>query len=411
MQLNSQTTRRSFMKTAGAAIAVPWFVRATALGAEGRPPASDRIVMGAIGVGGRGRGDMAGFMGRKEVQVVAVCDVNAKHRGIAKEIVDKKYGDKGCAEHNDFRDVCTRADIDAVLVATPDHWHALVTIEACRNGKDVFCEKPLSLTIVEGRAMVTAARRYGRVFSSGSQRVLDDYGHFAQAVRSGDAGEIKEVFVGVGGPSRRCYLPGQPVPDGMDWDMWLGPAPWAPYHPYRCGGAYRLGGKGWRTWYDYSGGMMTDWGGHKFGGALFAVSLENEQPVEVIPPDGKKHEHLTYRFANGILVYRVSKGRLRFVGTKGTVPGALAREQAAMPGYKGTGGIQGDFLHCAKTRERPFRDVELAHNTAVVCHLGNIAYELGRPLKWNPAKEEFIGDDQANRMRYRPMREPWTIQV
>ncbi|MCD6304311.1 MAG: Gfo/Idh/MocA family oxidoreductase [Planctomycetes bacterium] len=407
---NRPVSRRDFMKAAAAVVAAPYVITSEALGAPGRPPASERIVMGAVGVGGRGRNDLHSFLGFGEVQAVAVCDVQKKHLDAAKAEVDRKYGNKDCATYGDFRELLDRGDIDALLCATPDHWHALVTIAAMKRGIDVFCEKPLSLTIRQGRAMVNTARRYGCVFSCGSQRVMGDYGKQAQYVASGAIGRIQEVWVNVGGPSRPCNLPGMPVPDDVDWDMWLGPAPWAPYHPYRCAGAYGLGGKGWRTWRDYSGGMMTDWGGHKFGGAMYACQLDTTGPIEVIPPDGKEHELLTYVFANGIRMYHGGKGNITYKGTKGisTGPGRQTRPDP-LRRYHGTGGIGGDFLYCVRHRVRPFRDVEYAHRVATVCHLGNIAYRLKRPLRWDPDKEVFIGDEEANRLLDRPMREPWRL--
>ena len=279
-----------------------------------------------------------------------------------------------------------------------------------KNGKDVFCEKPLSLTIKEGRAMVDVARRYGRVFSCGSQRVLGDYGRLARQVQKGELGQIHKCYADPGGPPRPCNLPGQPIPDDIDWEMWLGPAPWAPYNSFRCGRAYGLGGKGFRTWYDYSGGMMTDWGGHKFGGAMFALGLDETGPVEIIPPDGKDQKWLMYKFTCGIEMY-VGGGGPRYEAAKGNVPGLTWKppEHLLDRDYRGTGGLPGDFVHCMKTREKPFRDVGYAHRVATVCHLGNIGYELKRPLKWDPVKEEFPGDDEANRMTWRPMREPWRL--
>lgn len=411
MSLQNCTTRRSFLKGAFAGLAAPLVVKSSVLGEGARLSANERITMGFIGVGGRGHSDMVDFLRRPEVQGLAVCDVFASRREGAKGVVDRHHGNKDCTAYRDFRELLARKDVDAVSIASPDHWHAIISIHACRNGKDVFCEKPLSLTIREGRAMVEAARRHNRVFSSGSQRVLGDYGRMARAVRSGAAGEIREVFVDVGGPSRLCFYPGQPVPDELDWEMWLGPAPYAPYHPWRCGGAYELGGKGWRTWFDYSGGMMTDWGGHKFGGALFALGLEETGPVEVTPPDKKEHPWLTYRFENGVNMYHApnSGKNITFIGTEGQVPGKQPEKPVEMPGYKGQGGITGDFLHCVRTREKPFRDVEIAHRTATVCHLGNIVYHLGRRIKWNPQTEEIVGDFEASCWLDRPKREPWTL--
>ncbi len=319
--------------------------------------------------------------------------------------MNQKYGNAGCKAYGDFRELLARGDIDAVHIATPDHWHAMITITACQSGKDVYCQKPESRTIREGRQMVEAARRYARVVSGGSQRVLGDYGELAQKCWSGELGTIREVYVNIGGPSRPCNLPGEPVPPDIDYEMWLGPAPWAPYHPHRVSGTYSIDGTGWRSWSDYSGGGMTDWGAHKFGGAMFAADVRQEGPVEIVPPDGKDHPWLGYRFLSGLWMYRrPDQGDVDVVGTPGE-----KLPPKPLPRYKGTGGIYGDFLHCVRTRQRPFRDIELAHRTVTVCHLGNIAYELNRPLRWDPVKEEFPGDEEANRFLDRAKREPWQL--
>ena len=395
-------TRRHFLKSTAAAVAAPMIVRAESAGAN------DRINMGCIGMGGQGRGDMGGFLGFRQVRVVAVCDVVGRHRDMAKDNVDKRYGNADCKTYDDFREVVARDDIDAVLIATPDHWHAIIGIEAMKHGKDVYCEKPETLTIHEGRAMVRTARRYGRVFSGGSQRVWGDYNWFHRMVWGGAIGEVTEAWVGVGGPSGECYLPPVPTPPDVKWDLWLGPAPWRPFHPSLIRGGFR----GYR---DYSGGGMTDWGCHGFGGALYCLQLHKTGPAEIIPPDGKEHKQLTYVFANGVRVYHGGGwgGILSFRGTKGEIPARDRSKQSPpnvhVPNYKGRGGIFGDFLHCVRTRQRPFRDIEIAHRTATHCHLGNIAYWLKRPLKWDPLKEEILGDPEAARWLDRPKREPWTL--
>ena len=405
MSRNKRFTRRGFLGKAAAGIAMPLVVRSSAFGA------SDRIVMGCIGVGGQGRGDMGGFMGHRQVQVVTVCDVVPDHRGQAKASVDARYGNTDCKACNDFRDITRRDDIDAVLIATPDHWHALISIDAMKHGKDIYCEKPETLTVRQGRLMTETARRYGRVFSGGSQRVWGDYNWYHRMVRGGVIGEVKEAWVNVGGPSGPCYLPAVDTPAGVDWDRWLGPAPWRPFHPNLIRG-------GFRPYRDYSGGGMTDWGCHGFGGSLFCCNVHKTGPVEIIPPDGKDHKQLTYVFANGLRMYHGGAwgGMLAFRGTKGEVPQrgqGRSRRSAPpnvyIPNYKGSGGIFGDFLHCVRTRERPFRDIEIAHRTATHCHLGNIAYWLKRPLKWDPVKEEIVGDAEAARWLDRPMREPWGL--
>jgi hypothetical protein len=259
--------------------------------------------------------------------------------------------------------------------------------------------------------MVETARRYGRVFSGGSQRVWEDYNWFHRMVQGGAIGQAQEAWVNVGGPSGPCYLPPVPTPAGVDWDLWLGPAPWRPFHPTLISG-------GFRPYRDYSGGGMTDWGCHGFGGALFTLQLHKTGPVEIIPPSESESKRLTYRFANGIRIYHGGGwgGILSFKGTEGEIPrregegrGRETPPDIHIPNYRGRGGIFGDFVHCVGTRERPFRDIELAHRTATVCHLGNIAYWLNRRLKWDPVKEEIIGDAEASRWLDRPKREPWSL--
>lgn len=409
-------TRRGFFGAVGAAAAAPYIIPATALGGEGRPAPSERITMGFVGVGGQGMGDMGGFMGFPEVQVVAVCDVDARHRTAAQERVENHYAQarasgtyQGCGAYRDYRELCAQPDIDAVFCGTPDHWHAPITCEAMRNGKDVYCEKPETLTVREGRIMVETARRYGRIFSGGSQRVWEDYNWYHRMLWSGACGDLQEVWVNIGGPSHDMLLPAEPVPEWLDWDLWLGPAPWRPYnkgyHPFA-----------WRSCRDFSGGGMTDWGAHHIGGALFAAQLHDQPlPVEVIPPDGKEYPQLTFKYANGVRMYLGGAwggGPLAFKGSLGEVPHRdkprTAPPEIYIPNYKGRG-IFGDFLHCVKTRQQPFRDIEIAHRTVATCHLANIAFWTGRAFRFDPVTEEIVGDDEANRWIDRPKREPWVV--
>jgi hypothetical protein len=401
----SRTTRRHFLKGILATSSAPLIIPASALGLAGAVPPSSRITMGCIGVGGQGTGDMQGFIGFREVQVVAVCDVVESHRDRAKKIVDGRYNSTGCAAYNDFRQIIHRNDIDAVLIGTPDHWHAIISCEAMKNGKDVYCEKPETLTVREGQAMIETARRYSRVFSGGSQRVWGDYNQLHRWTYSGALGDIQEVWVDVGGPSEHCYLPEEPILPGLDWDLWLGPAPYAPFNKARLN---------FRAWRDYSGGGMTDWGAHGFGGALFACNLHNTGPVEIIPPAHSDNKLLTYVFKNGIRIYhgRGKSGNIIHIkGSKKEVPGPGSERppEIYIPNYKGNGGIFGDFLYCVRTRQRPFRDIAVAHRTVTVCHLGNLAYWLNRPLKWNPETQEIIGDPEASRCLDRPKRAPWRL--
>jgi predicted dehydrogenase len=371
--------------------------------------------MGFVGVGGQGTIDMQGFMQFPEVQNVAVCDVDRRRRERAKEIAAAHYAKqkgggtpKGCEEHVDFRELCARADIDAVFCATPEHLHGPVSCEAMRNGKDVYCEKPETLTIREGRVMVETARRYARVFSGGSQRVWGDYHWFHRMTWGGACGEVKEAVVNDGfTTSSDLLLPAEPVPEGFDWELYLGPAPWRPHNK-----AYHNGR--WHSCRDFGGGSTTDGGAHHIGGALFAARLHDKLPVEVSLSgrDGPPGRLMTFKYPNGVLLHLENRGggaSLSFRGTLGEVRDPRGGPRVAppdvhIPNYKGRGGIFGDFLHCVKTRERPFRDIELAHNTMVVCHLANIATWVGRSLKFDPVKEEIIGDEEANRWVDRPRR-------
>ncbi len=399
-------SRRNFLQGLSAAVAAPYVITSDALGSQDRPAASERIVMGGIGIGNMGRGDMGNFLGRKDVQYVAVCDVKKGSREGAKAKTDKQYSNTDCKAYNDFRELLARTDIDAVHVATPDHWHATIVLDACRSGKDVYCQKPETRALGEGPLMAKTARQYGCVVSGGSQRVLQDYRGVVDKCWSGELGPIKSINVNVGPLPKPCYLAGEPIPEGFDWDMWLGPAPWAPYHPYRCSGSFAINGTSWRSFSDYSGGGMTDWGAHHFGGATFAIDVRDLDPDEVTYHDEDGKNYLTFHYPNGILLYHnhPGMGNMHVVGTPGE-----KKEPKTVPSYKGQGGIYGDFIECVKTREKPFRDIERASHTLSVCHLGLIAYQLQRSLKWDTVKQEFPGDEQANRLIWRTLREPWRL--
>jgi predicted dehydrogenase len=376
---------------------------------DGATPANDRIGFAGIGMGGQGRGDLGGFLGFPQIQTVAVCDVVGRHCQMAKEMVDRRYGNTDCTMHGDFREVLARPDVDAVLIGTPDHWHVAIAIEAMKNGKDVYSEKPETLTINEGKRLREVVRQTGRVYSGGSQRVWGDYNWFHKMVRGGALGEVTDAWANVGGPSGPCYLEAQDTPSDVDWNMWLGPAPWRPFHQSLITG-------GFRPFRDYSGGGTTDWGCHTFGGCLFALNLHLTGPTEIIPPNDQ-FTNLVFKFANGQRIHHGGGwgGIINFRGSEGEISeedrksGKITAPDIFIPNYKGSGGIFGDFLHCVKTREQPFRHVEAAHRTATVAHLANIAYWLNRPLKWDPVKEEIIGDPEAMRWMDRPYRQPWRL--
>ncbi len=397
--------RRGFLKAAAGAVALPYFIPASALGKDGNTAPSERIVMAGVGIGRMGGGDLGAFLNRGDVQYVAACDVRKGARDGSMGRVNKKYGNTDCKTYNDFREIMVRDDIDAVHCATPDHWHAIIVIDACRNGKDAFCQKPETRTLREGKLMIEAARRYSRVVSGGSQRVLQDYRGQVNACWSGSMGIVKSINVNVGPLPKECNKKGQPIPAGFDWDMWLGPAPWAPYHPHRCSGSFAINGTSWRSFKDYSGGGMTDWGAHHFGGATFAIDVRELEPEEVIFHNDKGRKFATCRFPNGKLVHHNYPGmkQLQVVGTNEKGP------SKPVPTYAGQGGICGDFIDCVKTRKRPFRDIEFAVHTATVCHLFLIAYELERSLRWDTVKQQFTNDDEANRLVDVTRREPWVL--
>lgn len=418
----SAPTRRRFLETAAASTAVavsaPYVITSNALGNAVTPPASDRIVMGGIGLGNQGSSDQGRFLAHPAVQYVAVCDVRATWRNAAKDRVNAKAGSNGCDAYVDFRDLLAREDIDAVHIATPDHWHAIMTIAACRAGKDIYLQKPETLTLAEGPLMLQAARRYGRVVSGGSQRVLEDYRGIVDPCWAGDLGRITSIDIDAGDSSMPCYLPAVAMPDDIDWDLWLGPAPWEPYNPGRCDGNFGTSGNGWRSYVDYSGGKLTDWGAHNFGGTLFAARLHTLQPERIIWHAASTDAYATLVYPNGVDVHcnrpkelrprdektAVSHGRgitLRGDGARG--------EPAAVPAYRGTAGIHGDFIECVKTRERPFRDLELGVNTMVAIHMLGLARRLERSLEWDRSAQRFVGDDEANRLVDRGRREPWLL--
>jgi len=307
-----------------------------------------------------------------------------------------------------------------VLIATPEHWHAIPVIEACRAGKDVYCEKPLSHTIDEARAMVNAVRRYGRVFQTGSQQRSDTRFRTAcEMVRNGRLGKIRKILVGIGEPSEEKYFPEEPVPEGLDWDRWLGPAPWAPYNSERASGSYS---GGWRKVRDYSGGMTTDWGAHHFDIAQWAMGMDESGPVEFYPPGWKDFPLMTAVYADGtIMERRDGPNGVEFVGEKGTIfvsrgkitstPESILKEPIGPNDIRlyNSGNHHNNWLDCVETRRKPICDVEVGCRTISVCHLYNIAYWLKRPIKWDPVKEEIIGDEEASRWMFRPMRAPWHL--
>ncbi len=418
----SLSRRGAIRSLLGAAVA-PTVLTVT----KGRAAPSERITMGCIGVGNMGKGNLGAFLGRGDVQIVAIADVKAWEREGQKKRVEAHYANqtgrdyKGCAVYNDFRELLARDDIDAVMIATPDHWHALVAIEAARQGKDMYCEKPMTLTQREARALANAIRRYGRVFQTGSQqRSSGEFRQACELIRNGRIGRVERINVDVGGPSRECWFPTQPIPDGLDWEMWLGPAPWAPYNEERGSGSY---GGGWRQVRDYSGGGMTDWGAHHFDIAQWALGMDQSGPVEVHAPDGADYPRLTFLYANGVrmehgggmgngVLFHGTEGRL-FVtrGKLQTWPETIQQEPLGANDVRlfKSPGHHANFIDCVRTRQRPICDVEIGCRSVTVCHLGNIAYWTRTAFHWDPVKEEIPDNAAAARWLDRPRRGPWQL--
>jgi len=426
-------SRRMLLKRAAAALAAPAVIRASALGAEGRPAPSNRLTLGLVGLGSMGMRHVKGFIQENDCQLTAVCDVDATRRQAAYDLINKHYGNTDCAAIHDFRDVLARSDIDTVCIAIPDHWHAIAAVQAIRAGKDVYGEKPLALTIDEGKAIVREVNRHGCVWQTGSwQRSTRHFRFACELVRNRRIGRLKRVEVGIGiGPTIEPQPP-MPVPDGFDYDTWLGPAPWEPYTEKRCHWNFR-----WIL--DYSGGQVTDWGAHHIDIAQWGMGTDETGPVEVagvgeFPSDGlydaATHYRFECRYAGGVTLLAASndvvRQGVRFIGDGGwvhvtradlkTEPADLVREtirpdeiHLARPRGDHRQGHRRDFLDCVKTRARPVTPVEIGHRSATVCHLGNIAMRLGRAIRWDPLTEQILDDAEATRMMGRAMRSPWRV--
>lgn len=419
-----RTDRREFLqRTAGASLvaAAPLILPSTVLGSGATAP-SNKITLASIGVGSQGRYDIDRFLKLGDVQVVAVCDADAHRLAAAKQRIDEHYGNTDCQTYRDFREVLERDDIDTIHTATPDHWHVPIAAAACAAGKDVYCQKPLSLTVREARRAVDSARRFGRVFQVGTQNRSNPSARYGcELVRNGRLGDLKSIDVGTWEVSKRCWLPEEPEPEHIDWNMWLGPAPYRPYHSE----LHRS--RGWMPYMDYSGGGVTDFGAHFFDLVQWAMGTEDSGPVEITPLDASQNggRFVSYKYANGVTVYRVSGNYMKFVGTEGELvldicgwakiksvkPHTLDREPIGPNEVhlRRSDDHYANFIECVRTRQKPAADVELGCRAVSICHIGNIAEWLGRPLKWDAKQEEFVDDAEANRWLDRPYREPWTV--
>lgn len=432
-------TRRQFVKTSVVGFAAPYIVPSSIFGANAP---SERINVGCIGVGRMGLGDITDIQGFEDVQIIAVCDVDSKRAAYAKKFVEEKYAAqtqagtyKGCTSYGDYRQLLERKDIDAVMICTPDHWHVLPAIAAAKAGKDIFLQKPLSLTIEEGRALSDAVKKYSTVFIVGSQQRSDARFRFAcELVRNNRIGKLRTVKVGFGLDPGTTPQPPMPVPENLNYDMWLGPAPYAGYTEKRVHPQKGYGRPGWLRIRDYGWGMITGWGSHHMDIAHWGMGTEYTGPVEIkgwaeFPKDGLWDVHgdfsVEYKYANGVNLICAGNSRnkqgILFEGSEGWVhvkrgfidaqPKSLLTSQIGpdeLHLYK-SDHHKGNFIQCIKSRAETVAPVEIAHRSCSACVLGGISMLLPRTLKWDPAAEKFIDDAEADRMVSRPMRSPWSL--
>jgi len=441
--------RRTFLKTGAvgtASLAAPMIVPCSVFGAKAP---SERIHLACIGLGNQGFQDLRAALHNDDAQVVAVCDVNKASHGYktpsqycgwepAQKAVEDHYAKKnrsgqykGCDAYTDFREVLAREDVEAVLIVVPDHWHAPMTILAAQQGKDIYCEKPLTLTISEGRDMVEAVRRHGVVLQTGTQRRSSRPPRLAcELVRNGRIGQLKRIITHVAENNKTCP-PGSwkptPIPEGFDYEMWLGPAPWAPHHEDRCFYTFRF-------ILDYSGGQTTNFGAHSIDLAQWGHGTDDTGPVTVkdlggvFPEDGlfntATHVNFSATFEDGVeLICRTGSpaALCRFEGTDGVVEtgfgGVRTQPESLVHSAIGPNEIHlyqspnhmRNFLDCVRSRQDPSAPVEVGHRSATICHLGNIAMLLRRTLQWDPVSERFAGDEEANALLSRAAREPWGL--
>jgi predicted dehydrogenase len=430
-------TRRAMLRRSAAAAAATWtlppIIPARALGREGAVAPSQRIVLGAIGVGPRGRHDLDCMLAEPDVQFVAVCDVQAGRREAVKVLADAKYGNHDCAAYRDMFDLLARSDIDAVLIATGDHWHAVGSMLAIHAGKHVYSEKPCGITIALCQALDDTVRRYGRVFTAGTQRrSVSNFQAAVDLLHRGKLGKLKTLYASCYKPQVRYdWLPAEPEPpkEVVDWDRWLGPSPWRPYNAAYVNGS-------WRTHFDFdSGATLLDWGAHTVDLCQWANQADDTTPLEFEPAA----ERLVARYANGVRLvmdflntpfgdrapqYRTALGTcpVRFEGEEGWVEtgdsgmievssAALRGELRATPKAGGLSATQNarNFFDCVKSGGLPISNSGVMRHSHIACHAAATAWLLGRKLTFDPRAEAFVGDEEANRMRSRALREPWHV--
>ncbi|MDQ1257523.1 MAG: hypothetical protein QG656_2129 [Candidatus Hydrogenedentes bacterium] len=432
--MSDKVTRRSFLTRAAGVVAAPYIVPASVLGRGGMTPPSERITMAGIGIHGRGFGDLKWLMGNEDVQVLAICDLWKQQREAVKRYVDDQYGNKDCKMYRDIREfLVERPDIDAVLIATGDHWHAQASVRAMRAGKDVYTEKPSSMTIAEGQAVVETARRYGRVYQTGTQRLSEPPHVYAiEMASSGRMGHVHTAYAHIApwdaAKMPRSWKPEQKLPpvDEVDWDIWLGPCPWRPYNRDYVSG-------GWRGDYDFHTSCIGEWGAHTFAQAQAGLNAGDTSPVYYQYVDNDSGDGMVCTFANGQKLV-LSRGDVLWHGscgerfdsergwlgsadgysiTEASSPDLMTDYKKVLGEYVARTGRSLDhmrnFLDCVKSREQTVANPSVMHRSMSTVHAANICMWLERDLEYDPVKEEFLHDDEANRLRARAQREPWVI--
>jgi len=426
-------TRRGFLAAATSLTTLPLI----APRCSAKTLASERITLGFIGVGTMGRGHLGRFLGNPDVEVVAVSDVVGDRLENAVSMVTERYAERtksgtyqGVKKFTDFRELLGLDGLDAVVIATPDHWHAVGCILAARAGKHVYCEKPLTHNIAEGRRLVDEVAKAKIVFQTGSQQRSEFGGHFRRAVEAvwnGVIGEVRRVRIGVGGPAKPCDLPTQEIPAGTDWDMWVGPAPLRGYNEVLCPQGVHKHFPQWRAYQEFAGGALADMGAHHFDIAQWALGMDRSGPTKIIPPTDPQAENgLTFVYANGIeMIHGVFEEGIKadcvFEGSLGKIlvsrsgisslPGNLleqplpenARRVAASDNH------HRNWLAAIRDGSPTICPAEIGHRSASICHLANIGYRLRRELRWDPQAERFAEDSAANDLLSRVPRAAWAV--
>lgn len=427
--MNRKTTiaRRRFLGTAaGAAITAPWIVPSSVLGRGGVVAPSERIILGGIGIRNRGGFVLSTMLPQPDVRFVAIADARADRRLAVKAMADQHNGDEKCAMYRDFRELLARDDIDAVLIATGDRWHALASMMAASAGKDVYSEKPCAITIGLAQELADTIHRTGRVFQAGTQRrSISNFIHAIKLAQTGRLGNLHTLHASIYSlMDRHDWLPAQPEPDPevIDWNMWLGPAPWRPFNQTYVDG-------GWRGFHDFdSGAKLLDWGAHTLDLCQAANQADDTTPIEYEPIDLPNDNAIACRYANGVKLILRRSGWLglgtcpvRFEGDEGWVEtgdtGRMAvsldalRAELPNPTIAGTTPTTHvrDFFNCVKSRARTAANEDVMRRSHIACHAAALAWKLGRKLTFDPLAEEFVNDEEANRMRSRAARESWTV--